>query len=141
MGKKHKHEEHENLERWLVSYADFITLLFATFVVLYALGQMDLAKLKKLSASVQAAFGGGKKGVMDKTDGVMQGRKDASVLEKSGNSVLDKIKTGEPMGKGGSIKAVEKMADEANKAIEKINADNKAKNPPQEAVPKAEIIV
>ena len=51
MGKKHKHEEHENLERWLVSYADFITLLFATFVVLYALGQMDLAKLKKLSAS------------------------------------------------------------------------------------------
>ena len=38
MAKKHKHPEHENLERWLVSYSDFITLLFATFVVLYALG-------------------------------------------------------------------------------------------------------
>ena len=32
---KKKHEEHENHERWLVYYADFITLLFAFFVVLY----------------------------------------------------------------------------------------------------------
>ena len=50
MAKKHKHPEHENLERWLVSYADFITLLFATFVVLYALAQVDavdFAKQKK----------------------------------------------------------------------------------------------
>ena len=35
MGRKAKHEEHENDERWLVSYADFITLLFAFFVVMY----------------------------------------------------------------------------------------------------------
>ena len=38
MGRKHKHEEHVNLERWVISYADMITLLFALFVVLYALG-------------------------------------------------------------------------------------------------------
>lgn len=38
MAKKHKHEEHVNLERWVISYADMITLLFALFVVLYALG-------------------------------------------------------------------------------------------------------
>ncbi len=56
MAKKHKHEEHVNHERWLVSYADFITLLFAFFVILYALSEVDKNKLKKLSNSVQFAF-------------------------------------------------------------------------------------
>ena len=56
MAKKKKHEEHENLERWLVSYADFITLLFATFVVLYALSQVDLSDYTKLQDSIKAAF-------------------------------------------------------------------------------------
>ena len=41
MAKKESPEEHENHERWLVSYADFITLLFAFFVVLYASAQVD----------------------------------------------------------------------------------------------------
>lgn len=54
--KKHKHEEHENLERWLVSYGDFITLLFATFVVLYALAQVDAVDFAKLEESLKHAF-------------------------------------------------------------------------------------
>lgn len=54
--KKHKHEEHENLERWLVSYGDFITLLFATFVVLYALAQVDATDFAKLEDSLKQAF-------------------------------------------------------------------------------------
>lgn len=56
MAKKHIHEEHENLERWLVSYADFITLLFAFFVVLYALGQTDKKKYQEAVANIQKAF-------------------------------------------------------------------------------------
>ena len=36
MARKHKHEEHQNHERWVISYADLVTLLFALFVVLYA---------------------------------------------------------------------------------------------------------
>lgn len=56
MAKKHKHEEHVNHERWVISFADMMTLLFALFVVLYALGQADLSKLKKLKESVQFAF-------------------------------------------------------------------------------------
>lgn len=51
-----KHPEHVNLERWLVSYADFITLLFAFFVIMYAISQADIAKFKKVSASLKAAF-------------------------------------------------------------------------------------
>ena len=59
MAKKHKHPEHENLERWLVSYADFITLLFATFVVLYALAQVDATDFAKLEESLKHAFSQG----------------------------------------------------------------------------------
>lgn len=56
MAKKHKHEEHVNHERWVISFADMMTLLFALFVVLYALGQADLSKMKQLKQSVQWAF-------------------------------------------------------------------------------------
>lgn len=56
MGRKKHQEEHVNLERWLVSYADFITLLFATFVVLYALAQSDLENYQDLQKSLKDAF-------------------------------------------------------------------------------------
>ncbi|PIS11507.1 MAG: chemotaxis protein MotB [Bdellovibrio sp. CG10_big_fil_rev_8_21_14_0_10_47_8] len=53
---KKRHEEHENHERWLVSYADFITLLFAFFVVLYATSTQNEEKEKKFEDSVRASF-------------------------------------------------------------------------------------
>lgn len=55
MSRKKKHE-HVNHERWLVSYADFITLLFAFFVVLFASSQSNKAKQTELSAAMQSAF-------------------------------------------------------------------------------------
>jgi len=45
-----------NHERWLVSYADFITLLFAFFVVLYASSQVDKRKVGRLALAIQVAF-------------------------------------------------------------------------------------
>lgn len=51
--KKKKHEEHENHERWLVSYADFITLLFAFFVVMYATSTNNEEKQKQFEESVR----------------------------------------------------------------------------------------
>ncbi len=56
MARKKHAEEHENLERWLVSYADFMTLLFATFVVLYALSQVDINSYANLQDSIKKAF-------------------------------------------------------------------------------------
>lgn len=56
MARRQKHEEHENLERWLVSYADFITLLFAFFVVMYSVSQVNEGKYRVLSDSLVNAF-------------------------------------------------------------------------------------
>ena len=56
MARKKKAPEHENAERWLVSYADFITLLFAFFVVMFASSQTDKAKAKQVSESVTSAL-------------------------------------------------------------------------------------
>src|SRR3972149_2691407 len=53
---KKKRPEHVNHERWLVSYADFITLLFAFFVVLYSSSQVDKRKAGRLALAIQVAF-------------------------------------------------------------------------------------
>lgn len=49
-------DEHENHDRWLVSYADFITLLFAFFVVMYAISQVNEGKYRVLSDALTEAF-------------------------------------------------------------------------------------
>lgn len=56
MRQKRGHQEHENHERWLVSYADFITLLFAFFVVLYATSTQNVEKEKTFEKSVREQF-------------------------------------------------------------------------------------
>ena len=53
--RKEEHEEHHD-ERWLVSYADFITLLMVLFVVLYSMGQVNVEKYKMLAESMRTAF-------------------------------------------------------------------------------------
>ena len=54
--RKKKHPEHVNHERWLVSYADFITLLFAFFVVMFAASNADQKKAGQVAQAVQVAF-------------------------------------------------------------------------------------
>jgi chemotaxis protein MotB len=57
MSRRNQHsQKHGNHERWLVSYADFITLLFAFFVVLYASAQVDQRKVGRLALAIQVAF-------------------------------------------------------------------------------------
>jgi chemotaxis protein MotB len=56
MSRRKRPRPHSNHERWLVSYADFITLLFAFFVVLYASAQVDQRKAGKLALAIQVAF-------------------------------------------------------------------------------------
>src|SRR5512135_1440997 len=71
MARKKKHEKEPNHERWLVSYADFITLLFAVFTTLYAMSQTDKKKVEEVMASIRESFGystsslGGRPAVID----------------------------------------------------------------------------
>jgi chemotaxis protein MotB len=89
MARKKHQEEHANHERWLVSYADFITLLFAFFVVMFATSQTDKAKAQAVSDSVKSALENG---------GVA-----AAVREILGGTVDDKGKGNNQMkGAGGS---------------------------------------
>ena len=73
MARKKQPEKHPNHERWLVSYGDFITLLFAVFVTLYAMSQVDKQKLGEVAASYRDAFsvtpsGQNAKAMIPKTD-------------------------------------------------------------------------
>lgn len=56
MVRRRKREEHDNHERWLVSYADFVTLLFAFFVVMYSISSVNEGKYKTFSDSLNVAF-------------------------------------------------------------------------------------
>ena len=60
MGKKHRHEHHEEHvdESWLIPYADVLTLLLALFIVLFASAQVDQKKFEQLAQSFNAAFQG-----------------------------------------------------------------------------------
>lgn len=78
MARKKPPEDHENLERWLVSYGDFMTLLLATFVVLYALSQVDLSEYSKLEASIKKAFN---------APSILEGAE--SIMDSAGKSLLD----------------------------------------------------
>jgi chemotaxis protein MotB len=69
--KRKKTTAHANHERWLVSYADFITLMFAFFVVMFASAQADKGKAKQVSESVREALSEGEVG---KAIAVMLGR-------------------------------------------------------------------
>jgi chemotaxis protein MotB len=93
MARKRPHPEHENHERWLVSYADFITLLFAFFVVMFATSQTDKAKAQQVADAV--------KGALEK------GGITAVVREILGGTVDEKGKGNAQMkGPGGSQKSV-----------------------------------
>jgi len=73
MARKKSPEKKPNHERWLVSYGDFITLLFAVFVTLYAMSQVDKEKFKEVASAYRDAFsvtpsGQNAKALIPKTD-------------------------------------------------------------------------
>ena len=57
-GKRGHAVEHENEERWLLTYADMLTLMFALFMVLYSISSVNISKYQSLQESLKAAFSG-----------------------------------------------------------------------------------
>ncbi len=68
-GRRKAHGEHENEERWLVTYADMITLLMAFFIMMYAMSIVNLGKFNELAVSVRSGFGGTSPGLRSASTG------------------------------------------------------------------------
>ena len=125
---KKKHPEHVNHERWLVSYADFITLLFAFFVVLFASGQSDKRKQVELSRAMQTAFT--QMGIFDRKS--IQ----PSISDASGGNDLDKpTPLGSPMPTEEQVQIAAKAAIEQEKRLrEALSAKALVGNMPDQSV-------
>jgi chemotaxis protein MotB len=116
-GGHEEHEEHVNHERWLVSYADMLTLLFVLFVVLFSMSSVDQKKFADLAAGLSEGFGA--------QSAALQGS--AATLEGSGNATqFIPIDPGANPGDGGSGTA--DMTSEQKEAVEAaVRAASRAK--------------
>jgi chemotaxis protein MotB len=74
-------EEHDNHERWLVTYADMVTLLMVLFIVLFAMSQVDQKKFDQLRAGLSAGFG--------QSPSIQSGS--TSILDQPGQAVAEAI--------------------------------------------------
>jgi chemotaxis protein MotB len=73
-------EEHENHERWLITYADMLTLLMVLFIVMYAMSQVDKKKFAELADGLKSGFGAKSVAFQDNT-AIMDGKgNDTSVV-------------------------------------------------------------
>ncbi|UCD17466.1 MAG: OmpA family protein [Candidatus Zixiibacteriota bacterium] len=59
MARRKRSDDHENLERWLLTYADLITLLLAFFIVMYSMSRIDAKKFGKMSEALSGVLKGG----------------------------------------------------------------------------------
>jgi chemotaxis protein MotB len=123
---RRKHEEEaENNERWLVSYADFITLLFAFFVTMYAISRVDGNKLGSAVESLQRALGS--------VISIQSSQSDPGLFPQR-NQPLSKtyitpVSAGQSAGKGhlspSEVENFEKMAREIRKKLETLAQQEK----------------
>lgn len=96
MIRRRRVEEEVHHERWLISYADFITLLFAFFVVMYSISQVNESKYRVLSETLNHAFNDSVPLTLDPVQvGDPQLRADPSVIPDGGEEVADHSMTGD----------------------------------------------
>ena len=121
---KKKHPEHVNHERWLVSYADFITLLFAFFVVMFAASNADHQKAGKIAKAVEVAFN---------ELAVFESGSKSVPLNGDGNSVSEvfsEVKMMQPSKDGALMKSVKSqleqdLKEEIQKSVVHIGEDSR----------------
>lgn len=113
--KKHE-EEHENIERWLVSYADFITLLFAFFVTMYSISRVDGRKLGSAVESFQRALGS--------VIAIQMFQKDPGIFSSSNTAIPYNLTPIEGYPPTAEARAFEKLAKDIKKGIDDISKGN-----------------
>jgi len=113
--KKHE-EEHENLERWLVSYADFITLLFAFFVTMYSISRVDGKKLGSAVESLQRALGS--------VVAIQMYQRDPGIFSSSNTAIPYNLTPIEGYPPTAEARAFEKLAKEIKEGVDGISKGN-----------------
>jgi chemotaxis protein MotB len=96
--RKKKDEEHENLERWLLTYADLITLLLAFFIMLYTFSKQDAQKYSEVTGHLKAIFSG--------TSGIHNGGEKGKIVE--------------PLSRGASPEEIKRYIEEKLKTIARL---------------------
>jgi chemotaxis protein MotB len=132
--KKAHHEEHENLEAWVIPYADLLTLLLAMFLALYATSNSDLQKVKEFAAAFRSS-GGHDKAVVD--PGIKDGANGDDLLAMGGAALLDG--SGLSYAQSQVIAALrEAIQTPAEKALAEQQAQQSAKQAEQQQLAAAE---
>jgi len=120
-GGHEEHEEHVNHERWLVSYADMLTLLFVLFVVLFSMSSINMKKFAELAAGLSAGFGSQSPAFQGQT----------STLDGSGNAAeIVQIDPGANPGDGksGTSKLTNKQMEAVAAAVSAQNRSKASQN-------------
>lgn len=105
--RKRREEEHDNKERWLVSYADFITLLFAFFVVMYSISSVNEGKYKVLSDSLEGVFNSPQKAVLPIQVGDVPVKSETH--QAPAINIMPIIKTPDPLDEKQKIREIEEQ--------------------------------
>ncbi|HOS60151.1 MAG TPA: flagellar motor protein MotB [Syntrophorhabdaceae bacterium] len=85
MRRKNGADEHENLERWLLTYADLITLLLAFFIMMYTFSKQDAQKYNEVTAHLKSIFSGGS-GIAKK--GNLEGKLPVDLQMQAGSNAM-----------------------------------------------------
>ena len=99
--RKKKPEEHVSHERWLVSYADFITLLFAFFTTMYAISTVDAQKMGRMVMSMRASFDNSLFSAGSNRLSLSQGSGDSANLA-GGHKAVENLRAGKGAGESGA---------------------------------------
>ncbi|MGC8594328.1 MAG: OmpA/MotB family protein [Candidatus Kryptoniota bacterium] len=104
--KRKKEGEHDNLERWLLTYSDLITLLLGLFVILYASSQVDMNKFRQMVSAFENVFGGGgAAGAMPGSTGMMSSPAPSNAANAAAQQMERKVESaiGNSLKKSGAI--------------------------------------
>ncbi|MBR9870556.1 MAG: flagellar motor protein MotD [Gammaproteobacteria bacterium] len=110
--RRYQQEDTHNKERWLISYADFITLLFAFFVVMYSVSSVNEGKYKVLSETFTGVFNAPQRSIKP----IEVGEHVAAVPERQHENVIPPVVTDAPgnsdVSEQGKVEALRAMADQ-----------------------------
>ncbi|OZG72866.1 flagellar motor protein MotD [Hahella sp. CCB-MM4] len=123
MRRKPRHDDSHSHERWLVSYADFITLLFAFFVVMYSVSSVNEGKYKVLSETLEGVFN-----ATQKSMNPIQVGQQTSSPPKSESPIVQPFESQDkqPVGGSGNLDAegaLKQMADRFSSSLKKLIGD------------------